>query len=429
MASRMKRMFSVRNGKSKGPASPTAATAAPPKALKAEANGTNRVLPSFDELPKFHELDGCAWEVWGKDDELGTVNLLTEDVLQRAAKEEIRTGKTVSLNWPIHFPSRPVFGRKIPYITTFNKYNPSVPVRDDVIHINTQSGSQWDGLKHYGLRDYNVFYNNTPAESLPEGEMEIHDPNEIEPARTKLGVHNWSNHGVCGRGVLLDLVGYYTAAGGALPYDPWQTHPISVAELEACAKKQGVEFRQADILLIRVGFIQKFYASSNDAKAALRGETGTEKFAGIEQSEDMKRFLWNNHFAAIASDQPCLERWPAPQGVPHLHQTIIGLWGMPIGEFFDLEALSQVCKETGRYTFFFTSWPLNIIGGAASPPNAAVSDVVCLGNILICRTNPGILLNTRSAMPLSQWKVLDRKGRCAESLLRLYTVRHALNLV
>ena len=29
--------------------------------------------------------------------------------------------------------------------------------------------------------------------------------------------------------------------------------------------------------------------------------------AGIEQSEDMKRFLWDNHFAAIASDQPSLE--------------------------------------------------------------------------------------------------------------------------
>ena len=51
--------------------------------------------------------------------------------------------------------------------------------------------------------------------------------------------------------------------------------------------------------------------------------------AGIEQSEDMKRFLWyvaifstpavqgsyvaiyrNNHFAAIASDQPSLEVCP-----------------------------------------------------------------------------------------------------------------------
>ena len=64
---------------------------------------------------------------------------------------------------------------------------------------------------------------------------------------------------------------------------------------------------------------------------------------------------------------------------------------------FDLEKLSEVCAETGRYTFFFSSWPLNMsvplparnnsisidahlilvlsLGGCASPPNAAVSDL------------------------------------------------------
>ncbi|KAF8437506.1 hypothetical protein L210DRAFT_2330577 [Boletus edulis BED1] len=381
MTSFLKRMLFVRNGRTEQPVSPVAAVTAPPPprvngTVKEEtkANGTvseSKALPTFDKLPKFHEFSGCAWEVWGKDDQLGTINLLTEDVVQRAAREEIRSGRTVSLNWPIHFPSKPMFGRKIPSITTFAKYGPSVPVRDDEIYINTQSGSQWDGLKHYGLRDYNIFYNNTPAESLSQGEMEIHDPTEIDHALVKLGMHNWSNHGICSRGVLLDLVEYYTADGSALPYDPWTTHPLSVAELEACAKKQGVMFRQGDILLLRIGFIQRYYAADNDAKAVLRGGAEVERFAGIEQSEDMKRFLWNNHFAAIASDQPSLERWPTPEGVPALHQTILGLWGMPIGEFFDLEALSRVCKETGRYTFFFTSWPLNIIGGAASPPNAA----------------------------------------------------------
>ena len=33
---------------------------------------------------------------------------------------------------------------------------------------------------------------------------------------------------------------------------------------------------------------------------------------------------------------------------------------MPVGEFFDLEALSQVCAESRRYSFFFSSWPLNV---------------------------------------------------------------------
>ena len=44
-------------------------------------------LPTFDELPKFKDFTGCAWEVWGKDDQLGTVNLLTDEVVKEASKE------------------------------------------------------------------------------------------------------------------------------------------------------------------------------------------------------------------------------------------------------------------------------------------------------------------------------------------------------
>ena len=44
-------------------------------------------LPTFDELPHFKDFAGCAWEVWGKNDQLGTVNLLTEEVVKEAAKD------------------------------------------------------------------------------------------------------------------------------------------------------------------------------------------------------------------------------------------------------------------------------------------------------------------------------------------------------
>jgi hypothetical protein len=40
-----------------------------------------------------------------------------------------------------------------------------------------------------------------------------------------------------------------------------------------------------------------------------------------------------------------------------------------LGEFFDLEALSVECRKHGRYSFFFTSMPLNLAGGVGSPPN------------------------------------------------------------
>jgi len=262
-----------------------------------------------------------------------------------------------------------MFGRKSPEVH-MKVREPTRITRDDGIHMNTQSGTQWDGLRHFGIVEHGVFYNNTPKDSLPMGIVSMPDPHDIDPSLKKIGIQNWADHGICGRGVLLDLVNYHTKGGTVpLPYDPWTTHGITVPELEACAKHQGVEFRQGDILLLRVGFTQRYNAATVPEREALATEP--ETLAGIEQSDDMKRFLWNNHFAAIASDQPALERWPIAEGTVHMHQTILGLWGMPIGEFFDLEKLSKTCAETGRYTFFFSSWPLNIIGGCASPPNAA----------------------------------------------------------
>lgn len=87
--------------------------------LASGPDGGDKKLPSFDELPKFHEMTGCAWDVWGKGDQLGTVNMLTDAVVKRAAQEEIqyvsspvnvdissrvplllrRTGQAVALNW------------------------------------------------------------------------------------------------------------------------------------------------------------------------------------------------------------------------------------------------------------------------------------------------------------------------------------------
>ncbi|KAJ8519226.1 hypothetical protein ONZ45_g3791 [Pleurotus djamor] len=284
------------------------------KGLLSQLLTSNKPLPSFDDLPPFNEMSGCAWDLWGPDDQLGTVNLLTDEVVHRAAVEEIRSGRSVCLNWPLNFPEKPMFNRKEPDILTKIRQPPGI-TRDDEIHINTQSGTQWDGLKHFGIVKHGVFYNNTSATDLPVGKVVFPDPMNINAESIKLGIQNWAQHGICGRGVLLDLVAFFTSSGKPLPYDPWSTHPITVAELEACAKFQGTSFRQGDILLLRC--------------------------------------------------------WPVPPDVPHMHQTLLGLWGMPIGEFFDLEKLSQVCAETKRYSFFFSSWPLNILGGCASPPNAA----------------------------------------------------------
>lgn len=53
--------------------------------------------PSFEELP-LHPNDPpySAWGLYGEEDELGTLNLLTPEVVL-AAKSEIVTGQSISL--------------------------------------------------------------------------------------------------------------------------------------------------------------------------------------------------------------------------------------------------------------------------------------------------------------------------------------------
>lgn len=60
---------------------------------------TNR--PSFDDLP-LHKDDpkASAWGLWGDEDELGTLNLLTPDVIAKAA-QEVKTGEVIPVKYVI----------------------------------------------------------------------------------------------------------------------------------------------------------------------------------------------------------------------------------------------------------------------------------------------------------------------------------------
>lgn len=335
-------------------------------------------LPKFSELPNFGELTGCAWDVFGKGDNLGTVNLLTPGVVARAAQDCIKTGQSVCLSWAAQFPDIPLFGRPPVRASVTGTGlidqpgNEHAPSSDDYLHLNTQSGSQWDGLRHVGCIHANVFYQNVPRSQIPFGPLPTPHPLHIDHSQLLLGIHHWAQHGITGRGVLLDLVAHNERIGKYV--DPCTKWSITVQELEECAKAQGTTFRQGDILVLRVGFIKRYLGATQEEKVKWAGMKGKVEIAGVEQTEEMKAWLWDNHFAALVSDQPAFEMFP-PTPKPGfkgamLHETILGLWGCPIGEFFLLEELSEVAHKLNRFEFFFTSWPLNVLGGVGSTANA-----------------------------------------------------------
>jgi len=309
-------------------------------------------LPSFDELPvKAGNPPRSAWGLFGDDDQIGTINLLTPERVARAATL-VRHGKVFPLNWELELPSPPLFYRESMRHTIKQLRRNA---HDDLYdNFNTQSSTQWDGLTHYGHRQYG-FYNGVTAEQITGREG------------TRNGIEHWARRGIAGRGVLLDLARSAARHGAAL--DPGQRSEFSAQDLAAVAAEQKVTLETGDILLVRTGWID-WYCRLDRAERTNLARNWPHDVCGLAQGDDSLRFLWDNHVAAVASDSPTFEAYPPDQERGALHETLIGLWGMPIGEMFYLERLADDCAADGVYCFFFTSAPLNKFAGVASPPNA-----------------------------------------------------------
>lgn len=64
-------------------------------------------LPKFTDLPLGQgDPPHSAWGLYGKDDQLGTLNRLTDDIVLRAAKEEIQSGTRSVLWYNYNFESK-----------------------------------------------------------------------------------------------------------------------------------------------------------------------------------------------------------------------------------------------------------------------------------------------------------------------------------
>jgi hypothetical protein len=99
-------------------------------------NSSKMKRPAFDELPlNKGDPPFSAWGLYGPDDELGTLNLLTPDVVKKAGKE-IQTGDRVGLNLPMDFITEPSHNRQRLVHKIIHKHPRAV--FDDTIELNTQ---------------------------------------------------------------------------------------------------------------------------------------------------------------------------------------------------------------------------------------------------------------------------------------------------
>ena len=309
-----------------------------------------------------------AWSVYGPADELGFLNRQVPSLVTAAAASEIKSGERVSLNAALDFQGDlPLFGRQVFKKDVYQK----VPrcVHDDTWAFNTQSSSQWDGLRHFGYQNAKRFYNDVSLEDVA-GTSERGKGN-----KDLLGIQNSAKRGIVGRGVLVDFRRWMDGPGKATVeqaggFDVMATSGIKFAWIRECLEHQGTRVQYGDVLVVRSGFMKEYLALSREQVQAKTKEA-PPGVGGVEQSLETLQWIWE-HFSAVAGDQPGFERWPAP--VQELgwsfHEVLLSGWGCPIGELFDLEELSRQCEREGRWSFFFVSEPTNVPGGVASPPNA-----------------------------------------------------------
>jgi hypothetical protein len=160
-------------------------------------------------------------------------------------------------------------------------------------------------------------------------------PLRVFVSNLRLKLPAWTKTGIAGRGVLLDYAKW--AEKHSISYSVFDGHSIPVAQLETCAKEQNVAFKHGDILLVRIGWTKTYHGLNKEERDALPHRSPV-KHTGIEKSKTTARWLWDMAFSACGSDASGLEKWPIDLEDPdanvdglHLHEVLLGGWGMPIG--------------------------------------------------------------------------------------------------
>lgn len=295
----------------------------------------------------------CNWGKWGPDDEIGTLNYVSPDDI-KAAAGLVRKGSVFSLGLEFdrNGPQKGLWGNRYNPIHTMlatgtdavagNQDAGGLRYADDSVSMPLQCGTQWDGLGHifYGEKMWNG-YDARLVDS--DGAHK----NGIEKVKAKM----------VGRGVLLDVARH-------LSVDSLEDgQAISVDDLEATQKAQGVQVRRGDFVIVRTGHMER---------CLKQGEWGG--YAGGEApglAFDTANWIYDKQIAAICTDtwgcevrpnetDDCTQPW---------HWVVIPMIGISMGEIFYVKDLAEDCAADGVYEFMFTAPPLPITRAVGSPLN------------------------------------------------------------
>ncbi|MFE6361090.1 cyclase family protein [Streptomyces sp. NPDC057806] len=295
----------------------------------------------------FHEIAKRVnnWGRWGADDEIGTLNLITDEVVREAAAG-VRAGRRIPLALPLRqdgVQTGMIPGRVNPLhaMVQINQeiFGPgTVACSDDAVTMGLQAGTHWDALPH--VSHSGRLYNGRPA-----GTVTAHGGAGFAGMAT-------ARH-IVSRGVLLDVA----RARGVERLDG--AHAVTPEDLEAAEELAGTRVRAGDIVLVRTGQMGLYLAGDR------HGYAHPSPGLSIRTPE----WFHARDAAAVANDTLTFEIFP-PEiedlwlAVHALHLVEMG---MPQGQNWNLEKLSTACGQEERYAFLLAATPEPFVGATGAP--------------------------------------------------------------
>src|ERR1700686_3744939 len=275
------------------------------------------------------------WGRWGKDDQIGALNLITPAKRKQAAGL-VKEGFSVSMAGDadnVKAGGKPnPFGLKM------------LGIGADQIAVNYHgiAHTHLDSLAH--INDNGVFFNGYK----PDAET------VLKQGHAKNSIHNVKN-GIFTRGVLIDIPRLK-----GVPYLEPGT-PIYVEDLEAWEKQAGVKVSAGDALFVRTGV----WARRKAVGPWLRGRAEGGRSAGLDPS--VIPWLKQRDIAIMGSDHPQYVSPSYLRGA--VHDFALLYLGVHLFDNCDLEALADAAAARKRWEFLLTAAPLPIRGGTGSPVN------------------------------------------------------------
>lgn len=281
------------------------------------------------------------WGRWGKDDQLGALNLITAKKRQEAAKL-VRLGRSVSL------------ARNVEKSEAAD--NPK-PFEHEMLMFGKGSIGPWavdnysvsyHGLAHTHMDSLcHLFYKNRMYNGFSRDEV-------MKSGAAKLGIQNVKT-GIFTRGILIDI----PRLRGKRFLEPGS--PIFPEELDDWEKHAGLKVTSGDVVFIRTG---------RWARRKTLGPWSVEKEGMPGLHASCAKWLKNRDIAMLGSDAASDVIPSGIDGVTHpIHVLTLHAMGIHIFDNCDLQSLAETAAELKRWDFLLTASPLAVQGGTGSPLN------------------------------------------------------------